>query len=45
MAPDGRRFVMIKDADDPPAMVTVLNWFEELKKLLPRSAIDRIGPS
>ena len=41
VSPDGQRFLMIKDAPagDPnvaPARITVvLNWFEELKRLLP----------
>jgi serine/threonine-protein kinase len=34
---DGR-FLMLKDLDDPPSMVMVLNWFEELKKLFPVTA-------
>ena len=35
---DGKRFLMIKqDADAaPPTMVVVLNWVEELKRLMPR---------
>jgi hypothetical protein len=42
VSPDGRRFVMIKSSavDDPNAtptsMVVVLNWTEELKRLVPR---------
>ncbi len=36
---DGRRFLMIKQVDERPAPVTqlkvVLNWFEELKRLVP----------
>ena len=41
VSPDGQRFLMIKDAPagDPnvaPASIdVVLNWFEELKRLLP----------
>ena len=40
VSPDGRRFLMVKDygAGDPgamPAMVVVLNWTEELKRLVP----------
>src|SRR5436190_224685 len=39
VSPDGRRFLMVKDygAGDPsamPAMVVVLNWTEELKRLV-----------
>jgi len=36
---DGKRFLMIKQVDERPAQVThlniVLNWFEELKRLVP----------
>ncbi len=36
---DGKRFLMIKQVDEPPAPVThlnvVLNWFEELKRRVP----------
>ena len=38
MSPDGRRFLMIKDANEqtadttPASMVVVLNWIEELKQ-------------
>jgi serine/threonine-protein kinase len=35
---DGRRFLMIKDATDAtkrPSAIAVLNWIEELKRLLP----------
>jgi hypothetical protein len=35
---DGQRFVMIKGADDEPLqnqINIVLNWFEELKRLVP----------
>ena len=40
VAPDGQRFVMIrrgKDADTsaPQQLNVVLNWFEELKQLVP----------
>jgi len=40
VAPDGRRFLMIKDADDANAVkraqiVVVRNWREELKRLVP----------
>jgi eukaryotic-like serine/threonine-protein kinase len=41
VSPDGHRFLMIKDnaAGDQPStpasMVVVLNWFEELKRLVP----------
>ena len=39
VSPDGRRFMLIKDAQPanaasapPPQLVVVLNWFEELKQ-------------
>ena len=40
VSPDGRRFLMIKDAGAeegaaPSQLVVVLNWFEELKRLPP----------
>ena len=41
VAPDGKRFVMLKDVDtsgsrtSPPRIVVVQNWFEELKRLVP----------
>lgn len=42
VSPDGRRFLMIKDArpaaspeSPPPQLVVVLNWIEELKRLVP----------
>jgi hypothetical protein len=39
---DGRRFLMIKDAETPPSanapgLVAVVNWFEELRKKVPAS--------
>lgn len=45
LAPDGRRFLMIKqdpDADGAGAssLVVVLNWFEELKRAVPGSGGD-----
>jgi hypothetical protein len=39
IAPDGRRFLMIKEGGNeaaPQNLVVVLNWFEELKRLVPR---------
>jgi hypothetical protein len=38
--PSGRRFLIIKDAPPRPAsdsdrIIVVLNWFEELKRLVP----------
>ncbi len=38
VAPDGQRFVMIKDSAAPQEagqINVVLNWFEELKRLVP----------
>ena len=41
MSPEGTRFLMIKDGDaanpnvTPASMVVVLNWNEELKRLVP----------
>ena len=38
VTPDGRRFVMIKESEQESASVqinVVLNWFEELKRLVP----------
>jgi eukaryotic-like serine/threonine-protein kinase len=37
VAPDGRRFLMIKNTGpaEPPQLVVVLNWFEELRRLAP----------
>ena len=40
VSPDGQRFLMITDgtpdgAAASPSLVVVLNWFEELKRLVP----------
>ena len=37
ISPDGRRFLVIRSADEEPSaqMNVVLNWFEELKRLAP----------
>ena len=40
MAPDGQRFLMIKEgvateSGTPPQIILVQNWFEELKRLVP----------
>ncbi len=39
VAPDGQRFLMIKEADEGEGQLgqinVVLNWFEELKRLVP----------
>ena len=35
-SPDGQRFLMMKaDTNTPTSLVVVLNWFEELKRLVP----------
>jgi hypothetical protein len=33
--PDGEQFVMINRVGEPASLVVVLNWFEELKRLVP----------
>ena len=37
--PDGQRFLMLKEKEEPPTAATqinvVLNWFEELKRRVP----------
>ncbi len=35
VAPDGQRFLMLKNVDKDPQIHVVLNWFEELKRLVP----------
>lgn len=39
VSPDGKRFIVIKNVAEPtaapPQLVVVLNWYEELKKLVP----------
>ena len=40
VAPDGRRFLMMKDspsggADQPRSIVVVLNWLEEVRRRMP----------
>jgi len=38
VAPDGKRFLMIKEASltkTPVQLLVVQNWFEELKRLVP----------
>jgi serine/threonine-protein kinase len=38
ITPDGQRFVMVKENEEQPAatqLIVVLNWFEELKRLVP----------
>ncbi len=37
VSPDGQRFLMIKEAEKGQDRINVvLNWFEELKRLVPR---------
>ncbi len=41
LSPDGERFLMIKESGidgtaSPPSVIVVLNWFEELNRLVPR---------
>ena len=34
--PDGKRFLMLKEVKQTePQLIVVLNWFEELKRLVP----------
>lgn len=35
ISPDGQRFLMIKTDEAPAHINVVLNWFEELKRLVP----------
>ena len=38
VTPDGQRFVMVKEGDqesEPPQINVILNWFEELRRLVP----------
>jgi serine/threonine-protein kinase len=36
VSPDGKRFLMIKSADDSPRRIVIVqNWLEELKRLVP----------
>ncbi len=36
ISPDGQRFLMVKEDEGQPAQINVvLNWFEELKRLVP----------
>lgn len=41
MSPDGKRFLMMKNADarptasTAPRIIVVQNWFEELKRMVP----------
>jgi hypothetical protein len=42
VSPDGRRFLMVKQSDRhqtnaPPSITVVQNWFEELKRVLPKN--------
>ena len=36
ISPDGQQFLMIKEVEGSPGQINVvLNWFEELKRLVP----------
>ncbi len=35
ISPDGQRFLMIKAVEGVAQLNVVLNWFEELKRLVP----------
>ncbi len=35
ISPDGQRFVMIKEEQGEAQINVVLNWFEELKRIVP----------
>jgi len=35
VTPDGQRFVMVKEESTARRLNVVLNWFEELKRLVP----------
>ena len=37
VSPDARRFLMLKEPDQPPTtqILLVTNWFEELRRLAP----------
>ncbi|MDA2924703.1 hypothetical protein MYX65_08625, partial [Acidobacteria bacterium AH-259-L09] len=35
VTPDGQRFLMIKESQEVSQLTIVLNWFEELKRLVP----------
>ncbi len=35
VSPDGQRFVMVKDESSSGRLNIILNWFEELKRLVP----------
>ena len=35
ISPDGQRFVMIRTEIEPSAIHVVLNWFQELERLVP----------
>ncbi len=37
VSPDGQRFLMVKQAEQGPTQINVVqNWHEELKRLVPR---------
>ncbi len=37
ISPDGQRFLMIKEGQGAGQINVVLNWFEELKRLVPKN--------
>ena len=38
VSPDGKRFLMVKETPEATRFVVVLNWFEELKRLVPTNS-------
>jgi hypothetical protein len=43
-SPDGERFPMVKEVEAPTTEpVVVLNWHEELKRLIPRRPVNDSG--
>jgi len=41
VSPDGQRFVIVRDVEGDPGpsrLIVVLNWFEELERLVPTGA-------
>jgi hypothetical protein len=36
VTPDGQRFVMVKDESGSGRLNVVLNWFDELARLVPK---------
>ena len=44
IASDGTRFLLIKENDASPEFAVVLNWFEELKRLVPHGQLTASSP-